>query len=204
MEKKQELTVEAINGIMDRLESREYVGMWNDQEITLNVTIGFGDMIKLVNEVVNSCFGEDGTYNPEAKDFAFRLNLIELYTNILLPEDIEAQYAAVYGTDLIPFVLRYVNHNQIDAIREAIDRKIQNRAQANIEAIMKYVIETSSALDNVRSQMADQFSSLFGDVSAEDLAQMIKNMAEGGIDEKKIVEAYLAQAAAGRGRKRKA
>lgn len=191
MANKKRVSVNTIDAAKDK-ETAKIID-WDGLEITVTNTIGFGDMVKFVNETVNSCFSKDGSYNPEAKDFAFRLNIIEKYTDIRLPDNVEAQYWFVYGTGIVDKIIGLINPVQIDSIMKAVEEKASNRAHANIEAIMKRLEEVSAAFDGMQAQLAEQLKAALGGIDPDDLSKLAASMTDGELDEDKIVKAYLDQ-----------
>ena len=189
MANKKRISVNMIESVMSGEENKTIE--WWGLEISVRKTIGFEEMVEFVNETVNSCFSENGAYNPEAKDFAFRLNIVEKYTDIRLPDNVEAQYLFAFGTDVIDEIIGFVNHRQLDSMIAAIDEKISNRARANIEQVMKRIQDISSAIDEVQTQMTEQLSAALDGVDPSDIAKLAGSMAGDKLDEKKIVEAYL-------------
>lgn len=189
MANKKRISVNMIDAVKEA--NPENTIEWNGIEIAVTYTIGFGDMVKFVNETVNSCFSEDGTYNPEARDFAIRLNIIEKFTDIKLPDNVEARYWFVYGTNIIGTVVELINRDQLDSMTKAIEEKTANRAQANIEAVLKRLEEVSAAFDSMQAQLTEQLKAALGEIEPGDLAKLAGGMADDKLDEGKIVKAYL-------------
>lgn len=170
--------------------------IWEGLEILVKPVIGLADMQKFVQESINSCFSKGGEFMPGAEDFAIRVNLIEKYTSAVLPSDIKVQYSLLYGTNLFEMVLEAIDSDQFSIIRKAIEKGIHFRASANIEAMAQKLNEIYAMVISIAEDFESKFGEIFGSVSAEDMKLIMKGISDrGGLDERKIVDAYLASKA---------
>ena len=161
---------------------------WSGLSITLKKNLGFKDVLTFVNNVVHMCFeDETGEYLPEAKDFAIKSCVIDMYTNIELTENVLERYDLIYRSDIVDFILSNVDYLQFDEIRHAINVKLEHLAQANLESINKQMNEVYSAFDNLEKQMGTLFSSM----SEEDMTKLLSAFTNGNFDEEKLVKAYM-------------
>lgn len=165
---------------------------WNGIEVTVKKNLSLKEMLEFVDSVVKSCFSKDNnTYMPEVKDFATKICILEKYANFTMPGNAEKQYAFVYQTDAVERVLGYVNPQQFNEICVAISRKVENIAQANIEAVNRQMNDLYNAFDNLQNQL----TALFDGVNNEDIRAVTGALANGTFDEEKLVKAYTNQTA---------
>ena len=161
---------------------------WNGLELMVRRTITLAETMEFVKFVTDICFADEtNEYIPEVRDYAIKLFILEHYTNLDLPEETEKKYAIIYQTDIMPTVLNMLDGQQFNDIIRAIDTKLDYMAESNIEAITKHMNEAMTLIEN----FGKQFSELFGDVDQESMTKIIDSLAN-GLDEGKIMEAYLA------------
>ena len=160
---------------------------WRGLDVTVSRRLGFADMMKFVDGVVNLCFSDDGTYLPEIMDFAIRCNVLEMYANFTLPSNIEKRYELVYACDAYSAIMGAIDRNQFDVMMRAIEDKADNRAQANIEAINRQMNELYAAFENLESRLSTVFDGIDGDT----MKQLIGAMSNGSLDETKLMNAYM-------------
>lgn len=160
---------------------------WNGVSILVKPNLTLKDMLSFVDAVVKNCFSEDGTFMPETKNFAIRNYIVEYYTNISLPSNVEKRYDLLYHQDFLDAVIANIDSSQFDAIIDAIDEKVAHIAQSNIEAITKQMNDLCSSFDNITTRMEEVFSV----ADKDSLAGVIKAFGDGKIDEEKIAKAVL-------------
>lgn len=164
--------------------------IWNDVEITVQRTLPYIDVLNFVNLVVRSCFDtETNEYFPEVKAFAIRCCVLEKYANFSLPSNIERRYDLVYNTDAYETVIQHINANQFNEILDAIDKKVENLANANVAAINKQI----NTIYNMFNSLQEQFNEIFSGITPEDASKFMQTIADGKFDEEKLVQAYMAQ-----------
>ena len=133
---------------------------------------------------------------PAAQDFAVRINLIEKYTNVSLPSDIKIQYALLYNTDLVDRVMEKIDSVQFDVVTGSIERGVRYRASSNIDGMKQKLNDIYATVMQIIENFDTKFGEIFGSISAEDMKLIMKGISEsGGLDERKIVDAYLASKA---------
>ena len=144
-----------------------------------------------VSDVVSSCFAENtNEYLPEIKDFSTRCCILENYAGFILPKSLGEKYEMVYNSDIVSFVVQYVEHMQFNAMLAAIDHKIEHQAQNNIEALNKQMNEVVAGL----SALEKNLSSIFGGVDNETITKIAGAIADGSFDESKLVKAFTENA----------
>lgn len=190
MATKKKISINAFENVMkERYIPTETVN-WHGIEVTITKTLSFKDMMEFADGVAKICFAKDTqAYIPEVKDFAIKKFVLEKYANFTMPQNVANQYALIYQTNAVEVVLEYINLEQYNELICSIDKKIDNLAKANIEAINKQMSELQGTLEN----LVENFSSIFSGVEAADMNTLLKAFNSEGLAEEKIVQAYLKQ-----------
>lgn len=162
---------------------------WFDNEITIRRTLPITDMLAFVNDVVSNCCYDGEGYTPEVKDFIIKSNILTKYANFNLPNNLEHCYALVYGTDAVDVVLKHVNKAQLQDILNSIDSKIEYICDSNISAIEKQMQAVITSFEDMQRKTEE----LFSGIDADDIAKLVGAVGStGGVDEEKLVKAYIA------------
>lgn len=162
---------------------------WCGLGVVIKRNLTLSEMRIFVDSVVKACFSEPvGVYMPELKDYAIRAMAIELYTNLSTPSDLHKKYDLLYSSDIWHIVLSNIDQDQFNEMLAAIDEKIRNIASANVSLINKQVSDLYSSIENIQTQL----SSLFDGIGADDVRNLVGAIANGGIDEEKLIKAYMA------------
>lgn len=185
--KSNHITVTALReAIKDKFDNT-VIKEWNGLEITIKHTLTLGEMFALAQGIVEACFDEDNRYVPEKSDFAMRLGVIELYTNLTLPKDLEEQYDILYRTDIFEFVLGFINSKQFGIIVRSIDERIEQINRINASNVESQLNSMCAAIDNIQQQMSD----IFNGVDAETINKLAGAMINTQLDEEKLVRAIV-------------
>ncbi len=162
---------------------------WLGYTIHIKRFLDFMDMMGFVNGVTAGCFAKsDNSYMPEARDFFFRCHIVEYYTNIELPDNLEEKNQLVYGTNIIEVVLRNVDMGQFQAIIDSIDKKVANLVDINVKQIndeVEFIYEQVSAL-------YAQLTEAFDGIDKETIASIANAVVGTTFDEKKLIDAVNA------------
>ena len=185
--KNRRISINAMDSIMKTQYENITAECWNEIDITIKRTISLGDMLSFVNDVVASCFQDNGEFMPEVLDFAIRSNIILKYSNVSLPDNLEHRYAILYCTDIVNFIRGHADQEQVDEIINAIHRKVDYLCNTNVCAIQSKLNELISAFDNLQSKTAD----VFNNISSDDVAKLASVLSSGELSEEKIVAAYM-------------
>lgn len=164
-------------------ESRDIV--WNGIEIKVKRVLDLKEALAFVDRITSSCF-VDGTneYLPEAEDFAYRCTLVEMFTNVKLPESIEHKYRVLYRTDLCKEIEKYVYQDQLEDMRRSAHDKAVRIADANISALQKEVSDAAAAV----SDLVSKITGLFSGIEDGDIKKFVDSVGENGVlDERKLV-----------------
>lgn len=163
---------------------------WDGKDVQIIYHLPFYEMMEMVNDVAGCCFNEDAGFMPELMDFAFRVNVVARYSNMVLPENLDEKYDAVYGTDFVEFILEHVHQQQLKAMVKAINRKIEYICNANIEELRRRTNQIVEGLEGVQKEIGD----IFAGVNSGDVAKLVEEFAKNGynhVDEEKIVKALF-------------
>lgn len=161
---------------------------WRGITLHIKKCLSLETMMTFVSDVVSSCFAANtNEYLPEIKDFSTRCCILENYAGFILPKSLDEKYEMVYSSDIVSFVVQYVEHGQFNAMLAAIDRKIEYQAQSNIEALNKQMNEVIAGFDALERNL----SSIFGGVDNETITKIAGAIANGNFDENKLVKAFV-------------
>lgn len=161
---------------------------WFGNEVVIKHTISIAQMLAFVDNVVSSCFHDEG-YMPEVKDLLIKSNLLTRYANFTLPENLEHRYTLIYNTDAVAIVSKHISSAQFDEILRAIDEKIDYICNTNIMAIEKQMQQLAASFEDVSKKTSEMFAG----VNGSDVAKLIGAIDKGGVDEQKLVQAFLEQ-----------
>lgn len=188
--KSKKISITAFDKIMREENTPIEIIEWHGIDVTIRKTLSLKDALIFVDTVSKSCFdSETGEYTPEVKVFAMKCCILEMYANFSLPANVEHKYDLVYNTDAVDTVLKHINMRQLNELTDAISEKVDNMARANIENINKQMNDVYNAFD----ELQNHFGQILSGVNAEDVSKLVQSIAEGKIDEDKIVQAYLSQ-----------
>ncbi len=183
----QKISVNAMDEIMKRFDAVETIE-WNGLQVVIKKNLSLEEMMTFANSVVKSCFDQaSGAYMPEVKDFAIRANVLDMYTNFTLPKDLSKQYDMVIRSGAVEMVLNYINYAQFNELVKAIDSKLQNTADANIQAFITKLDNVTTAFSDMQTEMKKMFSG----VDTEDIGKLVGAIANGNNTEEGIVKSYL-------------
>ena len=164
---------------------QEFDAEYNGLTFLVKPILTIEEMAMMVSNVVESCFSDEGEYYPQVLEYAFRCEIIDRYTNITLPQNINEKYLLTYS-GIIDVIKEKVDNVQLRDIYNAINDKIGYIKQSNVEAISKQIGEIYSIIDGLQ----DQFGELYQGVDGKDLMKILQSLSENGISEEKLVEAY--------------
>lgn len=185
------ISVNAIDEIMKQYEDTESVN-WNGLDVVITKNLSLEDMLAFADSVVKSCFDQTtGAYMPEVKDFVVRTNVMERYANFMLPGKVERQYDIVMRSGAYEMILNHINIVQFTELMRAIDAKLQNVADANVQAVLRHFNDVVASFEGLQEKV----SALFSGVDAADIGKLIGAISESGISEEKVVQAYMAEQA---------
>lgn len=180
--------VSPMSKIIDSNYSPSVTEEWEGITYNIKKTLTLTEMLEFVSAAVQLCFAEgNDSYLPELRPFAIMNCIIDFYTDLDMPNETEERYRILYCSDIVDKVLNAINMRQFNDIVDGIDKKIEHRVQSHIDAVFRQMDTVMEALDSMNTQM----SNLFNGVDQDQIQALIKNVSENGLDEEKLVEAYL-------------
>ena len=183
------ISVNAMDEILKDYENTETI-QWNGIEVVITKNLSLEEMMAFADSVVKSCFDQaSGTYMPEIKDFAIRNNIMERYANFTLPSKVERQYDVVIRSGVVEEILRHINFSQFDELLKAIDAKLQNAADANVQMVFRKFDDVVTSFEGLQ----DKVGALFAGVDQADIGKLMSAISEHGVSEEKVVKAYMEQ-----------
>lgn len=167
---------------------------WLGYTIHVKRFLDFMDMMGFVNGVAAGCFAKsDNSYMPEARDFFFRCHIVEYYTNIELPDNLEEKNQLVYGTNIIEVILRNVDMGQFQAIIDSIDKKVANLVDINV----KQINDEAEFIYNQIKELYEKLTEVFSGIDKETMTSIAQAVIGTTFDEKKLIDAVIAARAEG-------
>lgn len=163
--------------------------VYDNVNIKVKQMLSYSEMLVFVKFVESSCFNDEtGEYQPEMIDYAIRYALIEMFTDIELPEENALRYEFVYDhDDLLADIISVINNAQLKAMTAAIDDKVSTSVQDGINR----VVQNMNELYNSFARLGETLEKQFDGVDANDIKNVIDAVTEAGFDETKFVKAYM-------------
>lgn len=185
--KMKKISISQMDKVMKSLGNTEATFEWNGVTVVVKTLLSFQEMMEFAGRVKANCF-VDGEYLPEVRDFAIRDCIVDMYSNIRLPDDIEHKYEILYRTDICQEIVKYVNSDQYEQLLVAIDDKITAASESNTEGLRLRIEEIAHELDN----MVTEAGALFDGIDKSDIETIFEAVKSSGkIDEEKIARAYM-------------
>lgn len=159
-------------------------------EMTLSVKryLSLGEAMLFVDYVVKGCYGSNGEYMPEIRNFLTDCAVLAFYGGLTLPDDIQARYDMVTrGKKLTLEIKNAVDYDQLEEITDAITERINIINAMNAHQVEQRLNEIVAAFEDVTNKM----TSLFGGIDVKDVENVIKAVGNGKVDEEKLMKAYL-------------
>ena len=78
-------------------------------EVIIKPLISYQERTQMVNDIANNCYDENGDYHPEFFDIAYKIALIEYYTNIStdIKDSVNQIHILCENTNLIEEIEKY-------------------------------------------------------------------------------------------------
>lgn len=95
---------------------------WNGYPVKVRVSIGLREMTRLVESIMRGCVNaHTGVFYAEMLEFSIRSCVIQYYSDVVLPEDLELRYRAVFESGLYEDLIDVITKEQVESIRHALD-----------------------------------------------------------------------------------
>ena len=163
------------------------VEKWNDLDVVITPVISLQSVFEIVAEVCTNSFSEDGQYIPEAVEAVLNCAVIERYTNIALPADLEERYNLVLKSGILDVVIPQISQTQYEQIVSAIENKVDYVCNSNISEINRIA---GRVMDSI-SQLKDKVEPFFEGFNPEELYKAIPGIIAGDSPEMSAVKEYV-------------
>lgn len=154
-------TTEQINAMIAESE-KSFTATWAGGEMSVRRNVDFKTMMEIINTTVEACFNELGAYMPEVRYPVMWSCIVEKYTDVELPEDIEAKVNLLIYTDLHRAIIECVDIDQICSIEDAIEKRIANLIDAGNNVLLNGVMNTYASLAAIHSEMENALKKIGG------------------------------------------
>lgn len=169
------ISINKLEALLEKETERE-VEIAPDVNIRIKKRLSLAEMLSFVNEVVESCVDvPSGEYLPELREFAIRANVLTRYANFTLPTNVERKYELVFGTSAYETVICYIDTNQLNEIRDVIDRRVSYVISAMTSAVS---FKTTEMLDKV-GELTNKVGDSINEMNPEELDKMFKGTLSG-------------------------
>lgn len=159
-------------------------------EVVIKPYISYQERTQMVNDIANNCYDENGDYHPEFFDIAYKIALIEYYTNIStdIKDSVNQIHILCENTNLIEEIERFTEGStqQIwyDA-KDIVDWRNEQSLKSNAWDDVAYMI--SGLLD----KLADRLDKM-PEMSQEEKSKFAGLTDKlGNMTEDKIIEGIL-------------
>ena len=159
-------------------------------EVVIKPYISYQERTQMVNDIANNCYDDNSDYHPEFFDIAYKIALIEYYTNIStdIKDSVNQIHILCENTNLIEEIERFVEGSTqqiwLDA-KDIVEWRNEQSLKSNAWDDVAYMI--SGLLD----KLADRLDKM-PETSKEDADKFAALTAKlGNITEDKILDGIL-------------
>ena len=162
MDKKaKNVSISQIDKVMKETYKDIVLVEWCDIDLEVKKSLAFDDMLQFVHDVVKTCTEQEhGGYMPELKEFAIRMNIVETYSNVRLPSNLNHKYHILTNSGIVETILNHINTEQFNCMREAIDSKLEAVVATNVNAVQKQLSDITVAFEQMQRNMENAMSGL--------------------------------------------
>lgn len=188
MSKVKRISVNAFEkAVKDNSKPNVTTEKWCGLDVAITHTISLKDMMSLVSEVADNCFLENGRYIPEMMQPLLECCVVDRYTNINLPTNIESRYELVLRSGIMDFIMPRINSNQYNDIVVAIRDKVDYMCDARTVEFERVMEKMAESVDKLH----DSANSLFENISDEDIKAVMAAFSGDKSIEQRVVEEYI-------------
>lgn len=159
-------------------------------EVAIKPYISYQERSQMANDIANHCYDKNGNYHPEFFDMAYKLTLIEYYTNINtdIKDSVNQMHILCESTNLIEEIERFTEGSTqqiwLDA-KDIVEWRNEQSLKSNAWDDVAYMI--SGLLD----KLADRLDKM-PETSKEDADKFAALTAKlGNMTEDKIIDGIL-------------
>lgn len=181
------VSINTLESAMKAIGSNTVTVQWGGADVVIKKQLSLKDMLTFASNVSDSCFSDEYGFMPEMLDFAIRSNVLEMYANFNLPNNIEKRFELLYRTDAFDMVMENIDRHQFDTLIDAVDRKIDYMCDVNISSVRREMEKLVASMEELHSNA----EKIFGGMDADDMKKIVSVLASGSVDEKKLVDALV-------------
>ena len=161
-----------------------------DIEIIIKPYISYQERTQMVNDIANNCYDENGDYHPEFFDIAYKIALIEYYTNINtdIKDSVNQIHILCENTNIIEEIEKYtegsVGQIWLDA-KDIVEWRNEQSLKSNAWDDVAY------GLSGLLDKFADKLDKMpeMSKEEADKLTGLVDKL--GNITEDKIIDGIL-------------
>lgn len=159
-------------------------------EVIIKPCISYQERTQMINDIANNCYDENGDYHPEFFDIAYKIALIEYYTNIStdIKDSVNQIHILCENTNLIEEIEKHtegsVEQIWLDA-KDIIEWRNEQSLKSNAWDDVAYMI--SGLLD----KLADRLDKM-PEMSKEETEKLTGLVGKlGNVTDEKIIDGIL-------------
>lgn len=176
-----------IQNIADKINSSVVPIEWNTLNVKVKQSLGLNECIEFAKNASELCFSKDGDYMPEMLKFSIGYTTVVMYTDLVLPEDLNDKYKIVTQTDIINRITEVIDKVQYESLMYAIDERIDYKLNSNIDAVSRQI----DILYGKAEDTFTKFSEMFAGIDVDEFKNIMTTISQSKLDEGKLMEAYL-------------
>ena len=113
---------DAVRRVTDIAVKQHKKIVWRTVDIVVRYSLPMNEYYDTIRTIIEDCTDPENGFIFAVFDFAFRANIISMYSNVELPSERVEMFDAVYATDLYDTVCKNANAGQIKSIEAAVLR----------------------------------------------------------------------------------
>jgi len=135
-------------------------------EVQVKTSLTVQELIQFETSIVDSVINENG-YFPSLFSYIFNSSVIQFFTNINLPTDLDKKYDIIVNTDLVDKILDIIGIYVLDLECEIRDK---------IEYQKQIILQSANPLDSVAKNINDLLATLNTKIEKTDINKMLKTV----------------------------
>lgn len=161
---------------------------FQDVDITVKYALSFDEVLSFVSATADSCFTTDGDYIPQVKKFVFMANIIDYYTDVQMPDNLNDRYALAVLSGLYDVVVNEIDDRQLDSLRDSVERLIDSILTNNANTARNELSKAVASLNSI----VQVFNQTAKDMSPATMQNVIDALNDNTADRQQLIAAYQA------------
>ena len=142
-------------------------------EVVIKPYISYQERTQMVNDIASNCYDKNGIYHPEFFDIAYKIALIEHYTNINtdIKDSVNQMHILCESTNLIEEIEKTVGYSVVQIYDDAhsiIDWRNEQSLKSNawddvaymISGLLDKLVDRLDKMPETSKEDADKFAAL--------------------------------------------